>query len=264
MRLLIDDTFVTGTYVTPIASGWVTPPAGLTVERAPGLMASAIGADDVALAPAAALLPLQGSHAVVPSTAVVCDDTGAVAMRTPVRPDEISSTPIRLLDASETAEFLARATLQPFYGITPTAWVRDDDASGAARAEVVIVEGAEALREPEGGFSEDLVRAWFILTAGPFVSHLLLAPRELPPDDLKTVLGFFEAVKAEGLARRRDWRPELAEREGISRERSNAFWARQRLTLEEEDRPALLQLLRQGSHGTSNPPPSDVSFINGQ
>jgi predicted solute-binding protein len=264
VRLLIDDTFVTGTYVTPIVSGWVTPPDKLIVERVAGVTAAEIGADDVALAPSAALLPRQGSHAVAPGIAVVSDDTGAVAMRTPVRPDEIAATPARLLDAGETAEFLARATLQPFYGITPTVWVRDDSAPEAARAEVVIVEGAEALREPEGGFSEDLVRAWFILTSSSFVSHLLLAPREMPPDDLKTVLEFLAAAKAEGLARRREWRPELAEREGISRERSNAFWARQRLAVEEVDRPALLHLLRQGSRGTSNPPPSDVSFVNGE
>lgn len=264
MRLLIDDTFVTGTYTTPVVSGWVTPPAALTVERVAGLTASAIGAEDAALAPSAALLLLQQSHTVVPSIAVVSDDTGAVAMRTPVRPDEIDATSVRLLDAGETAEFLARATLQPFYGITPTGWIRDDDALEAAWAEVVIVEGAEALREPEGGFSEDLVRAWFILTSGPFVSHLLLAPREISPDELQMLLGFLDAVKAEGLARRREWRPELAEREGISRERSNAFWARQRLALEAADRPALLDLLRQGSRGTSNPPPSDVSFVNGQ
>jgi hypothetical protein len=86
----------------------------------------------------------------------------------------------------------------------------------------------------------------------------------MPPDDLKTVLEFLATAKAEGLARRREWRPELAEREGISRERSNAFWARQRLAVEEVDRPALLHLLRQGSRGTSNPPPSDVSFVNGE
>ena len=116
--------------------------------------------------------------------AVIADGNGAIAMRTPVRPDEVEATPVRLLDTSGIAELLARATLRPFYGIEPTGWVRDGDSPEAARAEVVIVEGAEALREPEAGFSEDLSRAWFILTAQPVVSHVLLVPRALPPADL--------------------------------------------------------------------------------
>src|SRR3712207_7483724 len=56
------------------------------------------------------------------------------------------------------AELLARATLKPYYGIEPASWVRDGDSSDAVRAEVVVVEGAEALREPEAGYSEDLSR----------------------------------------------------------------------------------------------------------
>ena len=127
-------------------------------------------------------------------------------MRTPVRPDEVESTPVRLLDTSGIAELLARATLRPFYGIEPTAWVRASDSPEAARAEVVIVEGAEALREPEAGFSEDLSRAWFILTAQPAVSHLLLVPSALRPADLTSVLTFLAAAKTAGLARRREWR----------------------------------------------------------
>ena len=50
---------------------------------------------------------------------------GAVAMRTPVRPDAIGTTPVRLFDTSSGAELLARATLTPFYGIDPASWVRN-------------------------------------------------------------------------------------------------------------------------------------------
>jgi hypothetical protein len=141
--------------------------------------------------------------------------------------------------------------------------VHDADSSQAARAEVVIIEGAEALREPEGGFSEDLSRAWFILTAQPVVSHLLLVPRELPPADLANVVDFLDAARTEGLARRREWRPELADREVIGRDRASAFWAAQRLKLELADRRALLDLLGKGSRGTSDPPPANVGFIDG-
>jgi hypothetical protein len=194
---------------------------------------------------------------------VIADGNGAIAMRAPVRPDEVEATPVRLLDASGVAELLARATLRPFYGIEPTGWVREGNSPEAARAEVVIVEGAEALREPEAGFSEDLSRAWFILTAQPVISHVLLVPRALPAADLTNVLTFLDAARTEGLARRREWRPELADHEGVDRERASAFWAAQRLKMEPADRQPLLDLLHKGSRGTSEPAPANVVFISG-
>ena len=263
MHLLIDDTFATATYTVPITSGWVSPPQEIAVEIAHRLTGDSALEESVMLAPASEILRRQQTHQVAGDIAVIADGNGAIAMRTPVRPDEVEATPVRLLDASGIAEVLARATLRPFYGIEPTGWVRDDDSAEAARAEVVIVEGAEALREPEAGFSEDLSRAWFILTAQPVISHVLLAPRSLPPADLKPALDFLDAVRTEGLARRREWRPELADREGVGRDRASAFWAAQRLKLELADRRALLDLLHKGSRGTSDSSPANVDFIGG-
>jgi hypothetical protein len=263
VRVLLDDTFATATFTVPLASDWVTPPDGVTLERRTRLAASDVSAGDMALLPSSELLLLQGTHSVIPDIAVVADKVGAVALRTPVRPDEIQATPVRLLDASGFAELLARATLQPFYGIVPTGWVRDDEAPDAARAQAVIAEGAEALREPEGGFSEDLVRAWFILSAQPAVSHILLAPRDLPAQLLREGVAVLEAARSAGLARRREWRPALAEREGIAPERGNAFWAAQRLSLDDADRESLLDLLRRGTRGTSALAMSNVEFRDG-
>ena len=263
MRLLIDDTFATSTYTVPITAGWISPPEGITVDIANRLIADGGAEESAILAPASDILRLQQTHQVASDVAVLADGNGAIAMRTPVRPDEVEATPVRLLDTSGIAEFLARSTLRPFYGIEPTTWVREGDSPEAARAEVVIVEGAEALREPEAGFSEDLSRAWFILTAQPAVSHLLLVPRALSPADLTRVLTFLDAARTEGLARRREWRPELVDREGVGRDRASAFWAAQRLKLEIADRRALLDLLGKGSRGTSDPSPANVAFING-
>ena len=261
MRLLIDDTFATSPYTFPIASSWVSPPEGITIELAPSLTSSATSDEITLLAPSSELLHLQQTHAVVGEIAVVADGNSAIAMRTPVRPDEVEATPVRLLGVSGVAELLARATLRPFYGIEPTIWVHDGDSPDAARAEVVIVEGAEALREPEGGFNEDLSRAWFILTAQPVVSHVLLVPRTLPPDLLRDTVTFLDLARAEGQARRSDWRPRLADREGVDRDRASALWTAQRLKLEESDRPALLDLLQKGSRGTSTAPPRNVEFV---
>jgi predicted solute-binding protein len=262
VRLLIDDAFAVATYSVPIASGWAPAPERIAVDLVARLTAAQIAADDVALLPSAELLALSHSHAVLTAAAVVADAVGAIAMRTPVRPDEVAATPVRLLDTSATAEVLTRATLMPFYGIEATGWERDD-AAQAARAEVVIVEGAEALRDPEGGFSEDLSRAWFILTAQPVVSHVLLAPRDLEPEQCQAVTTFLDAARAEGLARRRDWRPRLAGEHGIGPDRANAFWAAQRLQLDQADRAALLDLLRRGASGTSNLSLANVEFREG-
>ena len=56
---------------------------------------------------------------------------------------------------------------------------------------------------------------------------------------------------------------ELADREGVGRDRASAFWAAQRLKLESADRRALIDLLGKGSRGTSDPPPANVVFIDG-
>lgn len=264
VRVLLDDAFATATYTVPLASGWVTPPDGITIERRTRLAASDVAASDMALLPSSELLLLQRTHSVIPDVAVIADKIGAVALRTPVRPDEIEATPVRLLDASGFAELLARATLQPFYGIAPTAWVRDDEAPEAARAQAVIVAGAEALREPEGGCSEDLVRAWFIFSAQPAVSHLLLAPRDMPAHLLREGVAALAAARSAGLTRRREWRPALAEREGVTHARANAFWAAQRLSLADAHRQSLLDLLRRGTSGTSTLSMSNVEFRDGE
>lgn len=263
MRLSIDDTFATALFTTPIVADWIAPPPELTVEIVPSLTDEQIGATDAALAPAAALPKRHQTHAVLRDAAVIADAVGAIAMRTPVRPDEIERPTVRLLDASGIAATLARATLRPFYGIEPAAWVCDPDAPEAASAQVVVVEGAEALRDPEAGFSEDLVRAWFILTAQPVVTHLLLAPRGLPSLQIAAIATFFAAVREAGLERRRDWLPALADREGIPRERSSAFWAAQRLALERSDEVALLELLRRGSPDASGANLAGVEFVSG-
>jgi predicted solute-binding protein len=260
--LLVDDTFATAGFSTPIRNRWIDVPADLEVVFQPGLTATFVGPDDLALIPSAEVLRLQQTHEVVSDIAVVADAVGAVAMRTPARPDEVESTPVRLLDAGGTAELLARATLTPFYGIEATRWLRGDEHS-ATEAEVVIVEGAEALREQEAGFSEDLVRAWFILTEQSFVSHVLIAPRGLPLEEFQRCMTFLDAVRATGQERRREWRAPLADREELGRDRAYNYWSAQRLTLEEGDRRALIDLLGRGGKGSPYPAPAQIQFRGG-
>lgn len=263
MRLLIDDTYATSTLTHPIAAGDITPPAGLDASLVPRLPPDLVGARDATLIASPAVLYLQETHLIAPELAVVAQDTGAVAMRVPVRPDEIEATPVRLLDTGLLGEWLARALLHQFYGIEATAWVREGNDPAVAQAEVVIVEGAEALREPEGGLSEDLVRAWYILHNQFVVSHLLLLPREATPEEAQHVIAFLATARETGLASRREWRPALAEQEDIVSARAGAFWTAQELSLTADDRDSLLVLLNAGRGGTSAPAPTNVTFREG-
>ena len=70
---------------------------------------------------------------------------------------------------------------------------------------------------------------------------------------------FLDAARTEGLARRREWRPQLADREGVGRDRASAFWAAQRLKLELADRRALLDLLGKRFAGNVRPAPGERS-----
>jgi len=255
MRFVIHDTLVTAPFLLPHSLGWVE--VSMQIEGRAHLTGRDVAPDDVALIPSAEVTWLQESHQVVPDFAVVAVGDGSVAMRVPVRPDEIEATPVRLFEVSGTAEILARATLQPFYGIAPTDWTGDDSVA----AQVAIVEGAEALREPEAGLSEDLTRAWFILTGQPVVSHVLVVPKAHDREMITPVLSSLEAMRAAAHERRRDLRKQLADQESLDRDRLTRLFAAQRLALEPDDRRALLMLLQRGNRGSNYPYVWNLTYL---
>jgi predicted solute-binding protein len=244
VKLLLHDTITTAPLVYPFQAGWVDASDG--IELHPSLTAADIDGDTSALIPSAEIPLLTETHLVVPDVAVVLDGRGDVAMRTPVRPDEIEGPVVRLYETSGTSELLARATLESFYGIVAREWTGAETAD----AQVVIVEGAEALRPPEGGFTEDLVRAWFILTAQPLVSHLLIVPKSADPEPVRELM---TAARTIGHERRKDLRRATAERFEIDREHPTELAAVTRLSLEEADRRALLMFLQRGNRGSAYP-----------
>jgi hypothetical protein len=248
-RLLIHESIATLPWTVALAEGWVAPPAGWEIERRPDLPAAEVGATDLALLPAPEAALLIATHVIVPTAAAVFDNAGPVALRTPVRPDEIAQTPIRLLGCSSAGELLARGLLRSFYGIEAAGFTRDD----GAEAEAIVVEGPEALRPIEAGFSEDLARAWKIFTDLPFVSHVLVAPAEMDAEALAPAIGLLEESAAATEARRREWRQPFCEREAVPRDRLDATLAAMRHALEPDDGKALTALLSHGGKGTSYP-----------
>ncbi|MBA2520658.1 MAG: hypothetical protein H0V24_13400 [Chloroflexia bacterium] len=258
MRLLMHDTLVSGMYLAPLVRDWVEPAADVTVVARADLRAGDVGAGDAALIPASEVALVQQSHQVVPAIAVVAEGIGPISLRTPVRPDEVERTPVRLLGASGVAELLARATLQPYFGIQATAWTRDVDGPAA---EAVILEGAAAMRPIEGGFAEDLCRAWFILTGLPVVTHLLVVPLTVAAIDLLSVVDTLRNAGTAGRERRREWRTEQIERNGLDRERVNALFAGLRYDLTPTDRQALVSLFQRGGRGSTYPPLTTLQFV---
>lgn len=255
MRLLLHDTLLTAPYVTPLSEGWVVPT--IPAATAPQLFAADLSGDELVLIASAEVAALAETHVAVPDIAVVSQGEGAIAMRVPVRPDEVERSPVYLHEASGTAEILARATLEAFYGIPPALMTRKPSAD----AQVVIVEGMDAIREPEAGFSEDLCRAWFILTGEPVVTHVCLAPKDADREEVDAAAAQLRALFAVGHTRRKDVRQLHAERGGIERERLTALFAATRFGLTTADRRALTMLLQRGNRGSAYPYAWDIVYL---
>ncbi len=244
MSILLHATLATAPLTFPFTEKWVD--ASVDFSHRTTLFASEIGPADSALVSSSEIALLSETHVVVPSVAVVSEQIGSIAMRVPVRPDEVERTPVRLYDVSGTAELLARATVEPFYGIPTSYWTREE----SVEAQVVIVEGVDAVTAPEAGYSEDLVRAWFILTGEPVVSHLLVVPKE---GDQTGTIALMEQVRDLAHERRRDLRKIIADAYQIDRDRLIELAAATRFSLTETDRRALMMLLQRGNKGSNYP-----------
>ncbi len=244
-NLLIDQALETAY----IAAGIEQEDTPGDVSVRPGLMAADIGPNDFALIQTPDVGLLIETHVVDPEFGISTVESGAMAMRTPVRPDEIEQASILLYDIGSTTELLARATLWPFYGIEAAAWLRQPDGSSS----VTIVDGLVALEPVEAGFSEDLVRAWYILTEQPVVTHLLVAPIGATDEDVAAVRGRLTDAAAAGYAARRDVRKALLEGSSVESERLVDFLARIRYDLDAEIRTAAYSIIARGAGGTRYP-----------
>lgn len=249
MVLLIDDTFGSAMLATPFAEGWVE--TGADVELREHLPASAVGPADVALVSAGEATLLAESHVLVSDVAIVMDGTGAIVMRTPVRADEVDDVVIRLSNTGATAELLTRALIRPYFGITAKAMVASDDAPEAAEADVVILDDANGLLQPEAGFQDDLVRGWFVFTGQAVVSHVVVIGVEALARGAETELSALQQAVAAAAERKRDIRSAMAKRWSIEdRDRLAEVTNRQRFSLTADDRNSLANLVARGTWGS--------------
>jgi hypothetical protein len=213
------------------------------------LKAEDVGPDDFALISTAEVSLLTATHRVDPEYGIVTSESGAIAMRTPVRPDEIEAASILLYDVSGTSELLARATIWPFYGIKATDWTKNVDGSST----ISIVDGIAALEPAEAGFSEDLVRAWYILTEQPVVTHLLAIPEAAAEERIVQTRSLLSRAAEDGYSNRRDVRKELLADTSVDNDRLVEFLARLEYALDAECRTAAYSLIARGAGATRYP-----------
>jgi len=249
MTLYIDDSLITAMIAMPLAEGWVETEVPFEIRK--GLRAADIGPSDVALIAGPEAAMLGETHVIDPAVAVVAEGISAIVMRTPVRPDGVEETPIRLLDVGPTAEVLMRALLRPYFGITAASFVRDADDPIASEAQVVVLDGLMALTEPEYGFQEDLAKSWFILTNAALVHAVTVIGVEALARGAEAEIETLERAVEIGHERRRDIRRSIAGDEEIDRDRLVELTNRTRFFLTGEDRQSLRNLMARGSWGTT-------------
>lgn len=249
LTLLIDDSLTTAMIAVPLAEGWVETDVAVDIRE--WLPAADLTSHDVALISSAEATLLAGTHVIVSEVAVVLDGIGPIAIRTPVRPDGVEETVVRLLDVGPTAEMLARALLRPYFGITATSFARSNQSPGAALAQVVILDGAAGLVQPEAGFQDDLAKAWFVLTGQSLVSHVVAVGPHAQVRGADAELEALRAAVAVGRERRRDVRRIVAERWEIEdRDALTEMTNRQRFSLAPADRNSLANLVARGTWGS--------------
>lgn len=253
MTLFIDENLMTGMISTPLKQGWLE--TDVPYEVVPNLTADKVGRADVALISVAEAASLVDTHYIDPVIAVVSGlspdvPLSTIAMRTPVRPDGIEESPIRMIDTTSTAELLTRALIRPYFGITADGFVTDAESEGAEAAQTVVVDGRMGLTEPEAGSQEDLVKAWFVLTGTSVVYAVAVVGVEADGGDAE--IGLLRSALDLGLDRRRDVRRELAgDDDSIDREKLGAITNGLKYKLDAADVASASNLLARGTWGTS-------------
>jgi hypothetical protein len=245
MTILIDDTLATAFLTMPIREGWLEDAADIEIR--PGLAAGDVTPDDIALLPLPEATLLTQSHVIDRTVAIVQDGAGMVAMHTPVRPDEIGQVAVWLREVGAAGEMLARALLQPYFGIEATELTRDEP---PADAQVVVMEGADALMPVEIGFREDLARSWFIMTGKAYVSHVTVVGVGALARNADAGIDRLRAAADTGWERRRDVRLAIRESLGVDPGLLAEATGRMRFTMEPDDQEPARMLVERGTRGT--------------
>lgn len=235
----------TAVYTQPIVHGWVDP--ALTVEFLDRVTAEIARSQQApALIGAFEATQLADAFVVVADIALVSQHTSSVAIQTSERPDGLDEVCVALDAVSLTAEALARATVTPFYGIGVVSWDRDTD-PGA----LVVLEDAAALAQPLSERFHDLGRAWFVLSALPVLSHVLVVPRNLITEQAEAVrrlVATLQAARELARARLLDVAARLVREHELNQERVEAMLVDQTYRVTQRARAGWRELFERTRH----------------
>lgn len=257
IHCLVDDNMTTAFIAEPLRQSWVDADEialvpHLTAESVRQHGGSALlGSVDAAL--------LADGYTVVTDVGLASWHAGAVALWTPTRPDEVDDVSIDLAGVSRTAEAIARATVARFFGMSLRGWNR-----GETEGQASIREHQDALLETETGVLTDLVRAWFILSGLPVVTHALVVPNELleeQPDEVAATVERVAEAARTGVKRRREIRRNMHDQFPVDRDQLVTFHNEQTITLSKTARKGWLDLIRRVGRQMALPLPEALSFV---
>lgn len=240
----IDDRLMTAPYWMALREGWSEPPVPVQVERH-GPPRQYRDSATLLLADSILASQLLDSHFIIRDHAIVTRRESMLTMVTHDRPDNVERATLSTHDLSLTARAVAELVIPTFYGITIRAWTEDpldvDDST------IRITEGASAFLPDadEAHYHEDLGRAWFLMTATPYVSHVTLAPRSALLEDPAAVRQAADALTNLLEAtnqHRRELRRNLANEHGLDRDVIADALADQTYTLDDEATEGLREL----------------------
>ena len=213
----------------------------MTVRRFPGL----------ALLDTIEALALVPAYALATDLALVAQHASVVALETPDRPDRIGEAVVVSEGCRPASRALARATIEPFFGLRIRAW---DGEQGADALPVLRVHEDEAALGPLGERSHDLGRAWFVLTGQPFVSQLLVVAPELPSDVLRPVASLLQVLPEQLAGRAAEIAAELVAARPLDAGRLRVVLTEALSVVTPKVRKAVDELVRRSGSGLRLPP----------
>ncbi|MCM8745349.1 hypothetical protein NET03_02260 [Thermomicrobium sp. CFH 73360] len=239
--------------------GSVIAPTGWDVRQAARLRATTVRTE-----PGFALLDTLEALELVPAWSIATDlvvasqYNSAVGLVTPDRPDRITDAIVSLDDCRPASEALARATIEPFFGLRVRDWRHAEAAS--ALSELRVTEDEAAL-VPLDERHHDLGRIWFILTGHAFVSHLLVVPSELPAETRSQFAVLLRRLSEELRTRAAEIASERAAAHALDAGRLHAYLSESVDVLTPKLQRAIAELVRRSGSGLRVPGPENYRSL---
>ncbi|MCX2727305.1 hypothetical protein OO015_07310 [Thermomicrobium sp. 4228-Ro] len=236
-------------FLEPVATD-----AGWEIRTRPDLTAAAIRAEPgIALLDTLEALALLPAAFIATDLAVFSQHTSAVALSTPERPDRIDRAAVSVAGCRPASTALARATIEPFFGLRVVEWQQEPGSETSAALRVVEDEAALVRLDEH---HHDLGRAWFILTGLPFVSHVLVCPADVAAETRQTFARWAQRLPDELRDRAAEIASDLAAERSLDAGRVLSYITEALNVLTPPARRAIEELLRR-SRSALRPPKAE-------